>query len=108
MADQPLWTVAISIRPLGGRRGWDQAGEGFTARLAAQESATVIAPEVASLSFRGGGSVRVNLVMAVAAPDPPAALALAWLVIRKASGGRLTGWDIPTARTAIDGERSRQ
>jgi hypothetical protein len=102
----PGWTITISAKPRVGRKGWAEAGEGFAARLSRQESSTVIAPEITSLSFHGSGGIRVNITLSAAAADPASAMALAWLVIRKASGGTLSAWNIRTARTTVEGENA--
>jgi hypothetical protein len=45
--------------------------------------------------------------MAIAADDLPQAMALAWIVWRKASGGSLRAWKITSAKSSINGEEAR-
>jgi len=97
----PRWPVRLSVPRRGGWRAWRAVSGDFERRLAGQQSAAVIAPQIEGEIRRGKDYVRVAIVMTIAAADVADAPGFAWRVFRQAAGDDIEGWDMAAVSAEV-------
>jgi hypothetical protein len=98
---RPRFRVLIEVPRVGGWREWGAAAAGFEHRLAAQESASVIAPRVESEARRGRDYVRIRVSATVDAADVGQAAVAVWGAFLEAAAEDATAWDMADASAEI-------
>jgi hypothetical protein len=95
------YRVRLEVSHAGGWRAWGAIAGVFEQRLSAQISPVVTEARLESEMRRGRDSVRIRILVTVAAADVGQAAVIAWDVFRAAAGDDAVAWDMAAASAEI-------